>query len=200
MTTAPRRLPRQERGQRRVAKLLAAAEAVIAEKGYELTTMCAIAERAGSAIGSVYQFFPNKDAVAEALRARYVGEVEALWWELADHAQTLTAEVLVAELVKAEVDFAQRHRAFLALLDAPVTANSWKRRERIANGIARLLMTSNPQMARVEALEAGAVVHQIVKGMLTLYARPGVKKRARIVKEFEAVLLGYLKPKLGVGR
>ena len=47
------KVPRQERGERRVAELLEAAEAVIAESGYEAATMSAIAERAGAAIGHV---------------------------------------------------------------------------------------------------------------------------------------------------
>lgn len=200
IAAAARRVPQQERGHRRVASLLGAAAEVMAEAGYELTTMCAIAERAGSSVGSLYQFFPNKEALAEALRAGYIGEVEALWSTLARRAKELTAEELAAEVVKAEVDFAQRHRAFLALLDAPVTANSWNRRERIASSIAQVLMASNPQMSREDARQAGAVVHQIVKGMLTLYARAGARKKAAVAREFGAVLLGYLKPKLGAKR
>ncbi|MGH9824396.1 MAG: TetR family transcriptional regulator, partial [Blastocatellia bacterium] len=62
--TTPRRIPQQKRGQRRVAGFLRAAASVIAEMGYEQATMSAIAERASSCIGSLYQFFPNKAAVA----------------------------------------------------------------------------------------------------------------------------------------
>ncbi|MDQ2711302.1 MAG: TetR/AcrR family transcriptional regulator, partial [Acidobacteriota bacterium] len=54
----PRRVPRQERGERRVAALLEAAAAEIAEMGCEGATMSGIAERAGACIGSLYQFFP----------------------------------------------------------------------------------------------------------------------------------------------
>lgn len=180
--------------------LLSAAASVIAETGYEMTTMCAIAERAGSSIGSLYQFFPNKEAVAEALRARYIGEVEALWTTLAGKATELNAGDLVAELVRSEINFARRHRAFLALLDAPPTTNSWRRRERIASRIARVLVASNPRLTRAGAARSGAVVHQIVKGMLALYARAGAKERPGVVKEFEAVLLGYLEPMLGAGQ
>lgn len=165
-----------------------------------MTTMCAIAERAGSSIGSLYQFFPNKEAVAEALRAGYIGEVEALWTTLAGKATELTIEELTQSLVKSEVAFARRHRAFLALLDAPATMNSWQRRERIADRIARVLSASNPRLSCRDAARAGAVVHQIVKGMLALYARAGTKERSGVVKEFEAVLLGYLQPKLETNR
>src|ERR1700743_2269238 len=65
------REPKRERGKQRVAALLDAAAAVLAEKGYDGATMTEIAERAGAAIGSLYQFFPSKEALAEALFDRF---------------------------------------------------------------------------------------------------------------------------------
>lgn len=192
----PRRVPRQKRGERRVAGLLRAADCVIAEVGYDATTMCAIAGRAGSSIGSLYQFFPNKEAVAEALRARYVGEVEALWASLAHGSKTASAEALVSELVKSQIEFAKSHRAFLALLDAPPTVNTWQRRELIRNRIARMLMARNRRLSKKRAMQIGAVVHQVVKGLLSLYSRAGADEKEAVVQEFRAVLLGYLSPKL----
>ena len=76
-STEPRRVPCQQRGERRVAELVEAAESVIAENGYEAATMSAIAERAGASIGSLYQFFPNKAAITQALRTEYAKQFEA---------------------------------------------------------------------------------------------------------------------------
>ena len=58
-----------------MAGLLEAAEAVIAEIGYEAATMSAIAERAGAAIGSLYQFFPSKACITQALRTEYAAAI-----------------------------------------------------------------------------------------------------------------------------
>jgi len=58
--------PRRARGHARVASLLEAASAEFAEKGYEATTMTAIAARAESSIGSLHQFV---DGYAIARRA-----------------------------------------------------------------------------------------------------------------------------------
>src|SRR3974390_2228618 len=69
--TTVARTPKRARGKQRVAELLQAAAAVFAEKGYEAATMTEIAERAGAAIGSLYQFFPSKEALAEALFDRF---------------------------------------------------------------------------------------------------------------------------------
>jgi AcrR family transcriptional regulator len=58
---------RQARGQRRIDQLLDVAARVFAEVGFEAATTNGIAARAGVSPGSLYQFFPNKDAMAEAL-------------------------------------------------------------------------------------------------------------------------------------
>ena len=71
------REPKRERGKQRVAALLDAAAAVLAEKGYDGATMTEIAERAGAAIGSLYQFFPSKDALADTLVQNYVALLTA---------------------------------------------------------------------------------------------------------------------------
>ena len=49
------------------ANLMTAAADVIRERGFDAATMAEIAERAGAKIGSLYRFFPNKDALADAL-------------------------------------------------------------------------------------------------------------------------------------
>src|ERR1700733_11723420 len=91
-SSVQRRVPRQERGERRVAGLLEAAEAVIAETGYEAATMSAIAGRAGAAIGSLYQFFPNKACITQALRTEYAKQFDNLYAPLALQAGSLSPE------------------------------------------------------------------------------------------------------------
>lgn len=78
-SSAPlRRVPQQDRGQRRVDRLLEAAAEVIAEVGVDAATTNAIAARAETSVGSLYQFFPNKDAIVQALAARYATAFEQL--------------------------------------------------------------------------------------------------------------------------
>lgn len=68
---ALRRAPAQERSKARVEKMLAAAIAIIAEKGSDALRMNEVAENAGVSIGSLYQFFPDKAAIIRTLAARY---------------------------------------------------------------------------------------------------------------------------------
>jgi AcrR family transcriptional regulator len=191
----PRRLPQQPRGERRVAGLLQAAAYVIDDVGYEPATMAAIAERAGASIGSLYQFFPNKESVVEALRAQYVKEIEKLWAALAAEASRLPVSELVSRLFRSQIEFAEGHPAFLALFDAPPTVNTAQRREIVRGRIARVILKRKPRMSRSKALRLAAVVHQIVKGLLTLYARADKREKLAIVDEFKVVLTEYLSNK-----
>src|SRR5215207_7007107 len=65
------RRPQQERGQRRVEAILDAVAAIAAEEGAPAVTMHAIARRSGTTIGSLYHFFPDRDAVFAALLERH---------------------------------------------------------------------------------------------------------------------------------
>jgi AcrR family transcriptional regulator len=67
---ALRRMPVQERSAARVQRMLDAAAALLDEVGYEATTTSAIAARAGVSVGSLYQFFPDRRAVLQALALR----------------------------------------------------------------------------------------------------------------------------------
>lgn len=86
MSKPKRRVPQQDRGERRVAEVLEAAAATIAEVGYEAATMTEVAERAGASIGILYQYFhfPNKEATMRALRQQYGDEMEARWTPAGD--------------------------------------------------------------------------------------------------------------------
>lgn len=76
---AERRVPTQARSKERFERILDAADAIFADAGFDGATMEAIAERAGTSIGSVYQFFPNKGALFEALCARYLARSQELF-------------------------------------------------------------------------------------------------------------------------
>jgi AcrR family transcriptional regulator len=66
-----RRQPRQARSQERVNRILDVAEELFVAEGYGATTTNAIAKGAKVSIGSLYQFFPDKAAILQALALRY---------------------------------------------------------------------------------------------------------------------------------
>jgi AcrR family transcriptional regulator len=91
-----RRQPVQERSTRRVARILDTCAELVAEVGYDALTTTVLAKRAGVAIGSLYQFFPDKRAVVRALTQRFLDDFLLRlrsnvdfdqfqnWWEAVD--------------------------------------------------------------------------------------------------------------------
>lgn len=71
---SPRKIPAQARSRATVDAIIQAATYILAERGWEGFTTNAIAERAGVNIGSLYQFFPNKQAVIAELQHRHALE------------------------------------------------------------------------------------------------------------------------------
>ncbi len=102
---APRKDPTQERSRATVEAILGAAVATFASRGYPRTTTNEMARRAGISVGSLYQYFPNKDAILTALLDRHLQAVAATIREcvplLADPAVPLRAGVrnLLARLL-----------------------------------------------------------------------------------------------------
>jgi AcrR family transcriptional regulator len=73
-----RKRPVQQRSRVSVDAVLEAAAQVLERDGYEATTTDAVAERAGVSIGTLYQYFPNKDALLVALTERHAVAAEAV--------------------------------------------------------------------------------------------------------------------------
>lgn len=100
-----RKTPRQARGQQRVETIMSAAVELFAEVGYEAATTNEIARRAHTSIGSLYQFFPNKEAILAALIESFREGVRALFDQVFaaphDTPETLSAafETLMDQLV-----------------------------------------------------------------------------------------------------
>ncbi len=195
---APRRVPRQERGERRVATLLDAASCVIAEVGYDAATMSEIASRAGACIGSLYQFFPNKQSLTQALRAQYGKEFQTTWESLERRAASLSIEQLAGQLIATATAFVGEHPAFLALLDAPSTTRSASIRNVLRKLLARMFLLQKPSIPPAKALLIATATLQLIKGMNELYADSDAAARQPIVREFKIALRCYLTSRLGV--
>lgn len=70
-----RKVPVQDRSKRTVQAILQAASQVLVRSGYENTTTGSIAERAGVSIGTLYQYFPNKELLVASVIEDHFKEV-----------------------------------------------------------------------------------------------------------------------------
>ncbi len=115
-----RKEPRQDRSRETVDGILRAAARILARDGYEAATTNRIAEVAGVSVGSLYQYFPNKDAIVAALvDAHSEAMFEVFRRELASlgdaDLETAARRVVTAQLEAHKVD-PRLHRVFVEQL------------------------------------------------------------------------------------
>ncbi len=107
----PRRSPQQRRSQDTVRALLQASTYILERDGWDGFTTNRVAERAGVSIGSLYQYFPNKLALLDALRRAHVEESRAAMSEaLSSPGDPIVA--LVRAMIAAHRIAPRLHRIF----------------------------------------------------------------------------------------
>lgn len=72
------RKPQQERSRATVDAIIEAAFICVAERGIQATTTRHVAEIAGISVGSLYEYFSNKEAIFDAMNQRFVSDVVAM--------------------------------------------------------------------------------------------------------------------------
>jgi AcrR family transcriptional regulator len=194
---APRRIPMQERGEKRVAGLLQAAAAIFAEVGFEAATMRDIAERAGGSIGSLYQFFPSKDVVARELKTQYCHELKELWASLVAVSAKSTPSRLVNQFLNVTITVIEEHPAIIRLMDAPRSTNPGADiKESLRQQLVELFLTRKPRMSPIKAHRYAEITVQMVRALFWLYVETEPPERDALVAEMKSALVNYLSPRL----
>ncbi|KTB75066.1 MULTISPECIES: TetR/AcrR family transcriptional regulator [Pseudomonas] len=102
----PRKIPAQARSRATVDAIIQAATYILTKVGWEGLTTNAIAERAGVNIGSLYQFFPNKEAVIAELQRRHAADTRTdllnALQVLPDQPSLREALTMIIEMIVAE--------------------------------------------------------------------------------------------------
>lgn len=205
MTETPtRRTPVQARSRARVDAILDAADAVFLEMGYAAATTNHVAARAGTSIGSLYRFFPDKEALLVALAARYGERMQAI-------AVTVTPPdprgQTLASLVGTGIDtfnrFLVASPGFRTLIDEARNPALREGREAHESAMVGLIRASQARVAGElppEELDAIVEVTQVVLGALqALSVSRDEAFRAHVVAEAKRMVTGYLARRLGVG-
>ncbi|QUD89631.1 TetR/AcrR family transcriptional regulator [Phenylobacterium montanum] len=116
-TQPPRRRAVQARSRETVERILNAASELIAERGADGATMTEIAQRAGVAMGSLYQYFPDKAGVMAALFERHAALVREMLAAATAGAKRL--DDLIARIGAVAQAYFDLHR------DDPVVRSLW---------------------------------------------------------------------------
>jgi AcrR family transcriptional regulator len=188
------RAPKRLRGQQRVAELLQAGSAVFAEKGYEAATMTEIAARAGAPIGSLYQFFPTKDALADTLIERYIALVQAEFELLLSRVADLGTDALVESLFTVLRSNPRERAAALPLAEARMDEHTRRSKFRnvLRKRIAEILRERDSHLSSGQARDMAIVVLQLMKAAGTLSDEDTLPGRAAALRDLRELAALYL--------
>jgi AcrR family transcriptional regulator len=185
--------PKRERGKQRVAALIDAGAELFAEKGYEATTMTEIASRAGAAIGSLYQFFPSKEALAEALFNRFAERAAAAFARVEERAPGCSARELADLFIDHKLELGTDRDVAVAL--STVVAGIVERRKPLGDAlrgrIASILSAGNPALGQDEAAAAAVIMNQVMK-MIPALAATEDERAAALIDEARKLLALYI--------
>ncbi|MFG1914094.1 TetR/AcrR family transcriptional regulator [Micromonospora sp. NPDC048898] len=192
---------RQARGRQRIADILDAALALFAQNGYEGTSTNAIAARAGISPGSLYQFFPNKEAIAEALSARLLEQMRAAHSSAFDLAQVtdLTLHEVIDRMVDPLIAFNLANpgaKALMANTDLPARLQGVARplQQAVVDRVAAIIGARSPRLPAAERNLAAMVAVRIVVAMMPpIVAAQGAERNA-LIAELKKALHGYVLP------
>ena len=143
--TRMRRQPRQQRSRARVRHILEAAYTILSAEGFEALTVRRIAQVAGVPVGSIYQFFPDKAAVVDALAGTYIGQFDAAIAQLVAASQAEQWKDPVGTLIDAFTQLYRANPGYVALWSGRHVSPELARADEannaaIAEGVRRILV------------------------------------------------------------
>ena len=195
----PKKQPRQERSRETVSAILEATLRLIRAEGLEGLNTNRIAELAGVSVGSLYQCFPSKEALAGALlEAHLAGIKELLVARLKGLSSSPLPEAIRA-LIESVIDLYQSDPKVVATLEtlAPQFGRMWlvhQIRDEVAE-LAVTLLKRHPREVRPrDFARAGQIVVRALDGVLvdTLLLHPEELGHAEFREELVQLALRYL--------
>jgi AcrR family transcriptional regulator len=202
--TSPRKLPRQERAKETVDSLLQATSKVLIRDGYDHASTNKIALKAGVSIGSLYQYFPNKQALVAELIDRHCEKMATVCREALRASADASLETAVHETVKAMVAAHSIDPKLHAVIkeQVPRVGKLQKLNELhdLMGELVKEQLLRRSARLRVPDVELAAfLVVEVVDGLIHAAIDPRRKPRdpGRVIAEIADLVLAYLtKPQL----
>lgn len=197
MSLGPRKFPRQARSRATVDAILDATIRVLLTRGYQGTTTIAVAERAGVSVGSLYQYFPNKDSLIAALVKRHLQDVTRCLDEAFATADSSNLERAIRAMVRAGIAAHRIHPSLhKALVEQVPRIGHMKAAMDTSRVATRRLadwFKAHPQLGIVDVERSAFVIETVVEA---LTHRVVVEKQQRwsdreLEDEASRMLLAY---------
>jgi AcrR family transcriptional regulator len=201
--TSLRRQPQQKRSQKRVEQILDAAAIVFDEVGFDAATTHAIAARAKTAVGSLYQFFPDKLAIFNALELRHVERVHIMWDKLScpEIIQLPFADFIHALVTQVQQLFEQptSRIVFIQFFTSPSIFKNidLSFTQEAIQFTAKLLKGRNPKLTLERSLLLAEICVNATNTLILLALRSNRTHSQEIITEIEALLRAYLRADIG---
>ncbi|MGR3278980.1 TetR family transcriptional regulator [Acaryochloris marina NIES-2412] len=199
-----RKQPKQQRGKQRVDKILNAAADIFDQVGYEAATTHQIAAKAGTAVGSLYQFFPNKAAIFNAMELRHIERVKVFWSELnTPGVVQLPLHHMIHKLITAAVELFTHPVSRAIFIQFYISQDMFQSidesmTQEAINFLADILRQRNPALPEDQySLLAEVCVHSSNAVTLSALRTPDLEHRQRLTEQIEHLLTSYLEPYVG---
>jgi len=197
----PRKQPRQARSRATVDAILDGAAQVLTRRGYEGATTNRIAEQAGVSVGSLYQYFPNKEAIVGALIERHEDARRQVFRSgVAAHAdQPMTALVpsVIDALFAAHLVEPELHRVLHEQVPRVGRLARLRQSSRNARAVVEeVLRARAAEVAVADVTTTAFVMVETVEALIRRSIEDGEVDAAAVRREAATLILRYL----GVGR
>jgi AcrR family transcriptional regulator len=198
-----RRSPRQARSRDRVEGFLDAGDALLAAEGSSGLSTVRVAEEAGASIGTLYHWFPDKEAIAEALALRYWDELAELIEGVADATEHGEVEAPIERTLEVLAAGFRARPGFLALWFGGLRTEGVRDatrpvRERAAAAIERLLVVIAPGSDRALRARVASVLAVMGDGLLREAFRLDPDGQPELLAEGAIALRAYATARLGI--
>lgn len=189
----PRKQPGQRRSAETVSAILEASARILEDAGFEGYTTNRVAELAGVSIGSLYQYFPNKDSITRALIVR---EMEQALRDVEGAAAGAIGRDCLGRMVAAAVTNQLRRPVLARLLDVeearlPPDAAVEKMGDEM-DGLFRRCLTADDLPPAARAAEAVGDLIAIIRGMVDAAGRRGETDSTALLERVNRAVFGYL--------
>ncbi len=163
-----RRVPQQARSRKRYQYIVDTAAALFAQHGIAQVTTNHIADSAEISIGSIYRFFPNKEAIIEALVEQYMTEAQQVFPSELDTSVPITA--VIRHVLTGFMQFSRQKQGFQAVmtgLEGPANAKvAEKMQAAVVGGIEQVLGAYYPGLSAENRHLCAVVSYGIVAGIM----------------------------------
>lgn len=179
-----------------VEAILTAAAHILTEHGYDSASTNHIAQRAGVSIGSLYQYFPNKEAIMSALREQHVNEMVAIVESALYQSTHQPLEVALHQLVKACVAAHAINPMLHQVLNEQVPRLSQSAAEAKIITLLREFLKQRRDQTQVQNLELSVFILERSIESLTHAAvleHPEFLKESQFEAEMTRLLWSYLR-------